>query len=105
MAGLFIMLLPFLALLPAKWPTATTDDPRVPARPHRSWHAYPLLLSFVPFIVVQAGVYTFLGEFGRVAAHLSVEATLHAIGISVVLSSLGSTIASAFGSQSGPPLC
>jgi predicted MFS family arabinose efflux permease len=52
-----------------------------------------LLLSFVPFIVVQAGVYTFLGEFGRVAAKLSVEATLHAIGISVVLSSLGSIAA------------
>jgi predicted MFS family arabinose efflux permease len=93
MAGLFIMLLPFLALLPARWPTATADDPREPGGPQRSWRAYPLLLSFVPFIVVQAGVYTFLGEFGRVAAHLSVEATLHAIGISVVLSSLGSVAA------------
>jgi predicted MFS family arabinose efflux permease len=93
MAGLFIMLLPFLALLPARWPTATIDDPREPERPLRSWRAYPLLLSFVPFIVVQAGVYTFLGEFGRVAANLSVEATLHAIGISVVLSSLGSIAA------------
>ncbi len=93
MAGLFIMLLPFLALLPAGWPTATTDDPREPERPQSSWRAYPLLLSFVPFIVVQAGVYTFLGEFGRLAANLSVEATLHAIGISVVLSSLGSIAA------------
>jgi predicted MFS family arabinose efflux permease len=93
MAGLFIMLLPFLALLPASWPTATSDDPREPEGPQRSWRAYPLLLSFVPFIVVQAGVYTFLGEFGRVAANLSVEATLHAIGISVVLSSLGSIAA------------
>jgi predicted MFS family arabinose efflux permease len=93
MAGLFIMLLPFLALLPARWPTATTDDPCEPGGSLRSWRAYPLLLSFVPFIVVQAGIYTFLGEFGRVAAHLSVEATLHAIGISVVLSSLGSVAA------------
>ena len=93
MAGLFIMLLPFLALLPAKWPTATTDDPREPEGHQRSWRAYPLLLSFVPFIVVQAGVYTFLGEFGRIAANLSVEATLHAIGIAVVLSSLGSVAA------------
>jgi predicted MFS family arabinose efflux permease len=93
MAALFIMLLPFLALLPAKWPTATTDDPRAPEGPQRSWRAYPLLLSFVPFIVVQAGVYTFLGEFGRGAANLSIEATLHAIGISVVLSSLGSVAA------------
>ncbi len=93
MAGLFIMLLPFLALLPARWPTATTDDPREPEGPQRSWRAYPLLLSFVPFILVQAGVYTFLGEFGRLAANLSVDATLHAIGISVVLSSLGSVAA------------
>jgi predicted MFS family arabinose efflux permease len=93
MAGLFIVLLPFLVLLPAKWPAATTDDPRKPEGHQRSWRAYPLLLSFVPFIVVQAGVYTFLGEFGRVAANLSVEATLHAIGISVVLSSLGSVAA------------
>jgi predicted MFS family arabinose efflux permease len=92
MAGLFIMLLPFLALLPARWPTATTN-PREPEGPQRSWRAYPLLLSFVPFIVVQAGVYTFLGEFGRVAANLSIGATLHAIGISVVLSSLGSVAA------------
>ncbi len=93
MAGLFIALLPFLTLLPPRWPTATAADPREPEGPQGSWRAYPLLLSFVPFIVVQAGVYTFLGEFGRVAANLSVEATLHAIGISVVLSSLGSVAA------------
>ena len=93
MAGLFIALLPFLTLLPPQWPTATSADTRDPEGPKRSWHAYPLLLSFVPFILVQAGVYTFLGEFGRVAANLSVEATLHAIGISVVLSSLGSVAA------------
>ena len=43
--------------------------------------------------MVQTGVYTFLGEFGRVAANLSVDATLRAIGISVVLSSLGSVAA------------
>src|SRR6202012_1531087 len=35
----------------------------------------------------------FLGEFGRVAANLTVDGTLHAIGISVVLSSLGSVAA------------
>ena len=93
MAGLFIALLPFLTLLPPRWPTATTADPREPRGHQRSWRAYPLLLSFVPFIVVQAGVYTFLGEFGRLAAKLSVEATLHAIGIAVVLSSLGSVAA------------
>jgi len=93
MAGLFIALLPFLRLLPPKWPTATAADARDLEGTKRSWRAYPVLLSFVPFIVVQAGVYTFLGEFGRVAANLSVEATLHAIGISVVLSSLGSVAA------------
>ena len=93
MAGLFIALLPFLTLLPPKWPTSTAVDPREPEEPQGSWRAYPLLISFVPFIAVQAGVYTFLGEFGRLAAKLSVEATLHAIGISVVLSSLGSVAA------------
>ena len=93
MAGLFIALLPFLTLLPPKWPTSTAVDPREPEEPRGSWRAYPLLISFVPFIAVQAGVYTFLGEFGRLAAKLSVEATLHAIGISVVLSSLGSVAA------------
>jgi predicted MFS family arabinose efflux permease len=93
MAGLFVMLLPCLSLLPPRWPTASTDNPGELVEPQRSWRAYPLLLSFVPFILVQAGVYTFLGEFGRVAANLSVEASLHAIGISVVLSSFGSVAA------------
>jgi predicted MFS family arabinose efflux permease len=93
MAALFIALLPFLILCPPRWPTATTAGPHEREGPEGSWRAYPLLLSFVPFIVVQTGVYTFLGEFGRLAANLSVEATLHAIGISVVLSSLGSVAA------------
>jgi predicted MFS family arabinose efflux permease len=93
MAGLFIVLLPFLRLLPPKWPTATAADALDLEESKRARRAYPLLLSFIPFIVVQAGVYTFLGEFGRLAANLSVEATLHAIGISVVLSSLGSVAA------------
>jgi hypothetical protein len=77
----------------AAGPTATAADAHDIKGPKGSWRAYPLLLSFIPFIVVQAGVYTFLGEFGRVAANLSVEARLHAIGISVVLSSLGSVAA------------
>jgi predicted MFS family arabinose efflux permease len=93
MAALFVALLPFLTLLPPGWPTATPAGPREPKGPQGPWRAYPLLLSFVPFIAVQAGVYTFLGEFGRVAANLSIDATLHAIGISVVLSSLGSVAA------------
>jgi len=93
MAALFVALLPFLTFLPTRWPVAMAADSRGPEGSGRSWRAYLLLLSFVPFIVVQAGVYTFLGEFGRLAAKLSVEATLHAIGISVVLSSLGSVAA------------
>jgi predicted MFS family arabinose efflux permease len=93
MAALFMALLPLLTLLPPRWPAAAAADSRGLEGPRGSWRAYPLLLSFVPFIVVQTGVYTFLGEFGRVAANLSVEATLHAIGISVVLSSLGSVAA------------
>jgi predicted MFS family arabinose efflux permease len=92
MAGLFVALLPFLSLLPPAWPRvlAAMQDGQ---ETRRSRRAYPLLLSFIPFIVVQTGVYTFLGEFGRVAANLSVDATLHAIGTSVVLSSLGSVAA------------
>jgi predicted MFS family arabinose efflux permease len=93
MAALFIALLPFLTLLPPRWPTAMVAHQHEPESLRGSWRAYPVLLSFVPFIVVQTGVYTFLGEFGRVAANLSVDATLHAIGISVVLSSLGSVAA------------
>src|SRR3984957_17797121 len=57
MAGLFIALLPFLTLLPPKWPTAATADSREPRGLQGSLGAYPLLLSFVPFISVQAGVY------------------------------------------------
>lgn len=93
MAALFIALIPFLPLLPPRWPTAAPAALREAQRAQGSRRAYPLLLSFIPFIMVQTGVYTFLGEFGRVAANLSVEATLHAIGVSVVLSSLGSVAA------------
>ena len=60
-----------------------------------------MLLSFIPFILVQTGVYTFLGEFGRVAAHLPVDLTLRAIGVSVVLSSLGSVAAYALNDRVG----
>lgn len=58
-----------------------------------SWRGYPILLSFLPFVIVQTGLYTFLGEFGRLAAHLSLEVTLRGIAISVVLSSLGAIAA------------
>jgi predicted MFS family arabinose efflux permease len=92
MAALFVALLPFLSLLPPAWPRMLAAKQKA-QETHRSRRAYPLLLSFIPFIVVQTGVYTFLGEFGRLAANLPVDATLRAIGISVVLSSLGSVAA------------
>jgi predicted MFS family arabinose efflux permease len=92
MTALFAGLLPFLALLPPAWPGASTETLEI-ERAGDSRRAYPLLFSFIPFIAVQTGVYTFLGEFGRIAAHLSVAATLRIIGISVVLSSLGSVAA------------
>ena len=93
MAALFVALLPFLPLLPPTWPRMKTATQGA-QETHGSRRAYPLLLSFIPFIAVQTGVYTFLGEFGRVAAHLPVDATLRAIGTSVVLSEpLGSVAA------------
>jgi predicted MFS family arabinose efflux permease len=100
MAALFAALLPFLSWLPPAWPSAleATQETRG-ARGSR--RAYPLLFSFIPFIVVQTGVYTFLGEFGRVAADLSVDVTLRAIGTSVVLSSLGSVAAYALNDRVG----
>ena len=93
MTALFVVLLPFLGALPSGWPVTAAAAEHPAEAPMRSVAAYGLLLSFIPFIVVQTGVYTFLGEFGRVAAHLSVDATLHAIGVSVILSSLGSVAA------------
>jgi predicted MFS family arabinose efflux permease len=92
MAALFVALLPFLSLLPPAWPRVSAAAQEA-QQTHGSRRAYPLLLSFIPFIAVQTGIYTFLGEFGRVAANLSVDATLRAIGTSVVLSSLGSVAA------------
>ena len=100
MAALFAALLPFLSLLPTAWPSASAATRERLGKPG-SRRAYPLLFSFIPFIVVQTGVYTFLGEFGRVAANLSVEVTLRAIGISVVLSSLGSVAAYALNDRIG----
>ena len=100
MAALFAVLLPFLSWLPPAWPSASgaTQETRGTRGSRR---AYPLLFSFIPFITVQTGVYTFLGEFGRVAANLSVDVTLVAIGTSVVLSSLGSVAAYALNDRIG----
>jgi predicted MFS family arabinose efflux permease len=70
MAALFALLLLFLSWLPPAWPSASAAAQGTQTT-RGSRRAYPLLLSFIPFILVQAGVYTFLGEFGRVAAKLS----------------------------------
>jgi predicted MFS family arabinose efflux permease len=105
MAALFFALLPFMSLLPPRWPAVSTETPSETAS-QGSRRAYPLLLSFLPFIVVQTGVYTFLGEFGRVVAHLSPETTRQVVGISVVLSSLGSVAAYLLNDRIGlrPPI-
>lgn len=100
MAALFAALLPFLSWLPPAWPGASAATQEM-LTTRGSRRAYPLLLSFIPFIVVQTGVYTFLGEFGRVAANLSVDVTMRAIGTSVVLSSLGSVAAYALNDRIG----
>jgi predicted MFS family arabinose efflux permease len=100
MAALFAALLPFLSGLPPAWPSTSAAAQDTQGTP-RSRRAYPLLFSFIPFIVVQTGVYTFLGEFGRVAANLPVDVTLRAIGASVVLSSLGSVAAYALNDRIG----
>jgi predicted MFS family arabinose efflux permease len=100
MAALFATLLPFLSGLPPAWPSESAAAQDTQGTPG-SRRAYPLLFSFIPFIVVQTGVYTFLGEFGRVAANLPVDVTLRAIGASVVLSSLGSVAAYALNDRVG----
>jgi predicted MFS family arabinose efflux permease len=101
MAALLAILIPFLGVLPPGWPTEAPAAARATASATHSWRGYPLLLSFVPFVLVQTGVYTFLGEFGQLAAHLSVEQTLSAIAISVVLSSLGSVAAYVLNDRAG----
>jgi predicted MFS family arabinose efflux permease len=101
MAALLAILIPFVAILPPGWPTEAPAAARAAASATQSWRGYALLLSFVPFVLVQTGVYTFLGEFGQMAAHLSVEQTLRAIAISVVLSSLGSVAAYVLNDRAG----
>ena len=88
MAVLLLLLIAPLRILPEGWPSglsSATDTVPTTA----SWRGYPLLLAFIPYVVVQVGVYTFLGEFGRLAAHLPLAQTLRAIALSIVLSSLG----------------
>ena len=88
MAVLFSGLIPLIGLLPRRWPenaTATSESTG-----SGEVRAYPILLSFLPFIVFQTGVFTFLADFGRLAARLDLAQTLHALGVSVVVSALGS---------------
>jgi predicted MFS family arabinose efflux permease len=107
--GLFIiltalsaMLIPLLGILPRGWPGGDRSDATNPSVSQKqSSIGYMLLLAFVPYIVVQTGVYTFLGEFGRLVAHLSVEQSLRIIGISVVFSSLGSVGAYVLNDRAG----
>lgn len=94
MALLLLLLIFPVSVLPRAWPVhAGASSPEDAEVAPVSWRGYPILLSFLPFVIVQTGLYTFLGEFGRLAAHLSLEVTLRAIAISVVLSSLGAIAA------------
>ncbi len=92
MALLFGLLIPLIRLVPPSWPDARSADTGT-VRHERSWRGYPILLGFAPFIVVQTGVYTFLGQFGEAAAGLSGDESLRIVGISVIFSALGSILA------------
>jgi MFS transporter, DHA1 family, inner membrane transport protein len=107
MAGLSGALIPLIRLLPAGWPSDSSAPAEAAVPDQRPRRAYPILLSFVPFILFQAGVYTFLGDFGRLAAGLDVAQTLHAIGLSVVFSALGSVAAYVLDDRAGLllPIC
>lgn len=89
MTGLSVPLVPLLGVLPRGWPhrNAISTDSQAA---HQPLIGFMLLLAFIPFIMVQTGVYTFLGEFGRLAANLSPEQALRSVGIAVVFSSFGS---------------
>jgi predicted MFS family arabinose efflux permease len=102
MTALFVVLLPMLGVLPRGWPESDRSDPTIRrVSPKQPVIGYMLLLAFIPYIMVQTGVYTFLGEFGRLVAHLSAEQSLRTIGISVVLSSLGSVAAYVLNDRAG----
>ena len=100
MAALLLLLVAPLRILPVGWPSVVSSAVDTVST-GGSWRAYPLLLAFLPYVVVQTGVYTFLGEFGRLAAHLPMDQTLRAIAISIVLSSLGSIAAYVLNDRGG----
>ena len=102
MTALSVVLVPLLGVLPRGWPEGDRSDPTVPrVSQEQPVIGYLLLLAFIPYIMVQTGVYTFLGEFGRLVAHLSAEQSLRTIGISVVFSSLGSVGAYVLNDRAG----
>ena len=102
MTALSVVLVPLLRVLPRGWPEGDRRDPINPrVSQKRPVIGYMLLLAFVPYIMVQTGVYTFLGEFGRLVANLSAEQSLRTIGISVVFSSLGSVGAYVLNDRAG----
>jgi predicted MFS family arabinose efflux permease len=102
MSALFVVLVPLLGVLPPGWPGGDRSDARHPSGSQKqSLIGYLLVLAFVPYIMVQTGVYTFLGEFGRLVAHLSAEQSLRTIGISVVFSSIGSVVAYVLNDRAG----
>jgi predicted MFS family arabinose efflux permease len=102
MTALFVVLVPLLGALPPGWPGSDRSDARQPSGSRQqSLIGYMLALAFVPYIMVQTGVYTFLGEFGRLVAHLSAEQSLRTIGISVVFSSIGSVVAYVLNDRAG----
>jgi len=102
MTTLFVVLVPLLGVLPPGWPGGDRSDARHPAGSQKqTLIGYMLVLAFVPYIMVQSGVYTFLGEFGRLVAHLSAEQSLRTIGISVVFSSIGSVVAYVLNDRAG----
>ena len=102
MIALSAILVPLLGVLPGGWPGGERGDARHPSGTQKqSLIGYLLLLAFVPYIMVLTGVYTFLGEFGRLVAHLSAEQSLRTIGISVVFSSLGSVAAYVLNDRAG----
>ena len=102
MIVLSVVLVPLLRVLPRGWPEGDRSDPTNPRVSQRQpVIGYMLVLAFIPYIMVQGGVYTFLGEFGRLVAHLSAEQALRIIGISVVFSSLGSVAAYVLNDRAG----
>src|ERR1700722_20006035 len=102
MTALSVVLVPLLGVLPRGWPEGDRSDLTIPrVSQEQPVIGYLLLLAFIPYIMVQTGVYTFLGEFGRLVAHLSAEQSLRTIGISVVFSSLGSVGAYVLNDRAG----